>query len=89
MKLQLNRMLAPLWELPIFRRGVLALSADEVNGVFDPGCTTAFEQIVGNRISRMTAPFFGRRQKSTLDRNSEQTPPAKTNDRLLPGFDHE
>lgn len=78
MKLQLNRMLAPLWDLPIFRRGVLALSPDEVNAIFDDGQVGAFQQIVANRVARMTAPCFGRKP---------QQPPPNSGHRLLPGFD--
>ncbi len=35
-KFQINSMLAPLWDLPIYRRGVVPLDHDTVNAIFDP-----------------------------------------------------
>ncbi len=81
-KLQLNRMLAPLWDLPIYRRGVLALSPDEVNAIFDDKHVATFDQLKQDRVARMTAPFFGRKAE-------QQSPPTTRQDRLLPGFDDE
>jgi hypothetical protein len=58
-KLQLNRMLAPLWDISFSRRGVLPLSGNEVNAIFDPDRTDQFEEQLKVRIARMTAPSFG------------------------------
>lgn len=69
-KFQLNPMLAPRWDLPIYRRGVLALTADELNAIFDPAFSAEFEKLAGTRIARMSAPLFGDRS-----RNSEANPP--------------
>jgi hypothetical protein len=60
-KYQLNRVLAPRWDLSVYRRGVLALTAVEVNAVFDPEFVTTFDDLSGARIARMSAPAFGGR----------------------------
>jgi hypothetical protein len=60
-KYQLNRMLSPRWDLPIYRRGVLALTPAELDSVFDPEHTQNFESYLEARIARMSAPFFGKR----------------------------
>ena len=59
-KFQLNRMLSPRWELPIARRGVLRLGADEMDAIFDPADANAFSDVVRQRLDRMRPPF-GRR----------------------------
>lgn len=56
-KLQVNRMLAPLWDIAISRRGVLPLSGDDVNAIFDPKHTTEFDTRLKVRVGRMNAPF--------------------------------
>ncbi len=66
-KYQLNRMLAPRWDLAIYRRGVLALASNEVNAVFDPACVRQFDSVLQARIERMTAPFFGPRGSNSTD----------------------
>jgi hypothetical protein len=59
-KYQISRMLAPRWDLPISRRGTLALTAREVNAIFDPGRVEEFKKIRNERVSRMNAPFLKR-----------------------------
>jgi hypothetical protein len=59
-KYQLNSMLAPRWDLPIGRRGTLALSPLETAAIFDPAASRDFAQILHARIKRMMAPLFGR-----------------------------
>ena len=70
-KLQLNRMLAPLWDISFSRRGALPLPGDEVSTVFDPAYTDQFEEQLKVRVARMTAPVFGagatRRDKPDKD----------------------
>ncbi len=56
-KYQLNRMLSPRWDLPIARRGVISLNANEVNAIFDDEHSNEFEEILKVRIDRMSAPF--------------------------------
>ena len=71
MKCQLNRLLAPRWDISSSRRGALAISGEELNSIFDPDFTDEFNQRLKIRIDRMTAPFFGakpgRRRKSHDD----------------------
>lgn len=59
-KLQLNRMLAPRWDLPTARRGAVALKPHEVDAIFDPAATEVYKALERRWESRMTAPFFGR-----------------------------
>jgi hypothetical protein len=61
-KYQLNRMLAPRWDLAIYRRGVLGLNAEEVTVIFDPDRKDDFEKVLNRRIERMTAPLFGKNE---------------------------
>lgn len=58
-KFQLNSMLCPLWDLPIYRRGAVALRAHEVDAIFDPDKADAFNTVARTRVQRMTAPYFG------------------------------
>lgn len=59
-KIQLNRMLAPRWDLSIFRRGTISLSPDEINAIFDKECEKKFEDVFEDRVARMMAPAFKR-----------------------------
>lgn len=77
-KYQINSMLAPHWDLPVSRRGVLSLSTEEVNSIFDPHFSDRFEVLKSERIKRMNAPTFGKEKK-------QKTPPS-TSPNLLPGF---
>jgi hypothetical protein len=78
-KYQINRMLAPRWDLPIYRRGAVSLNSEEVNSIFDPADTGKFDKLSGERIERMTAPFFGK--------NSRKEPDQELNSAThLPGF---
>lgn len=58
---QLNRMLAPKWDLPIARRGVVELSSVEIEAIFVTADDTDFSQILDRRSSRMEAPLFSRK----------------------------
>lgn len=66
-KYQLNAMLSPLWDLPVARRGTLPLSPREVNAIFDTDSGVEFESVIEERISRMTAPAFGNKEKSNAN----------------------
>jgi hypothetical protein len=66
-KYQLSRMLAPRWDLAIYRRGVLALSAEELNSVFDPQHISEFDGLSEKRVARMRAPFFGNKSIGEID----------------------
>ena len=54
---QVNRMLAPRWNLPIARRGVVDLSAGEIGAMFGAEIREAFEVALAYRLARMNAPF--------------------------------
>ena len=58
---QINSMLCPMWDLPIARRGAISLTPEEVDAVFDPNHTSRFDAVLRRRVSRMTAPTFGKR----------------------------
>ena len=66
-KYQLNPMLAPRWDLAIYRRGVLALRPEEINAIFDPQHVAEFENLAGARVARMRAPFFGNPPRQAND----------------------
>ena len=66
-KYQLNRMLAPRWDLSIYRRGVLALTPEELNAAFDPEHVQEFDRLAEARVTRMRAPFFGNAPKALND----------------------
>jgi hypothetical protein len=56
-KYQLSPMLAPRWDLPISRRGALALTAEEVNLIFGRAAEAEFVSMKETRIQRMNVPF--------------------------------
>jgi hypothetical protein len=77
-KLQLNSMLAPRWDLPVHRRGAIALNPDEINSIFDPSHVDRFDELKRIRVERMTAPLFGKKVNGKA--RDEQSQPH------LPGF---
>ena len=56
-KFHMNRLLSPLWDLPVARRGTFSLNPDEVNAIFDSSQSHRFRYVLRERIRRMTAPF--------------------------------
>lgn len=60
-KYQLSGMLAPRWDLPVYRRGVIALKPGEVNAIFDPARKAEFPRHLDARVGRMNAPFAARK----------------------------
>ena len=68
-KLQLNRMLTPIWDLSIYRRGTINLSTDEINSIFDQEYD---EKQKNMRVKRMNAPYFGRFKKSVEELSEYQ-----------------
>ena len=60
-KFQLSPMLAPLWELPVFRRGAIALKPEECQAIFNLDDRSKFDELLKNRLKSMNAPF-GRSQ---------------------------
>jgi len=63
-KLQLNRMLAPRWDLPTSRRGIVPFSAAEVNAIFCQDRAGEFEAMRRDWAAKLNAPF---RLRSDLD----------------------
>lgn len=74
-KYQINSMLAPRYDLPVSRRGAIALNPDEINAIFDPNYVSEYDTLMRDRIDRMTAPSFGKN--------------VKPRDPMLPGFDND
>jgi hypothetical protein len=56
-KYELNRMLSPYWDLPIYRRGVLALTSEMVTSIFDENRAEEFENLLRSFTRKMNAPF--------------------------------
>jgi hypothetical protein len=56
---QLNPMLAPRWDLAVYRRGILGLTPEECNAIFDEAKQGDFRRMLQTRESRMNAPSFG------------------------------
>lgn len=57
-KYQLNPMLAPLFDLPVARRGVEAFSSETLNAIFDPSTPDAeFTRIRRQRLADLNPPF--------------------------------
>ncbi|MEP6669182.1 MAG: hypothetical protein ABJF10_08520 [Chthoniobacter sp.] len=61
-KFQINPMLAPLWDLPISRRGTIGFNSDEVDSIFTSAEQGDFDKVLHRRIERMNAPTFGKRR---------------------------
>ena len=57
-KFHMNRLLSPRWDLPIARRGTFSLTPDEVDAIFDPSQAEEFQDVLRDRLRRMTAPFL-------------------------------
>ena len=72
LKLQLNPMLCPRYELSIARRGVIPLRPEEVNAIFDPNHTALLQKFIKARGDRMTAPFFGKKKRGRSGGGPEQ-----------------
>jgi hypothetical protein len=56
-KYQLNKMLAPRWDLATARRGAIALSAGEANAIFDNKISKGLTKLLRIRLARMNVPF--------------------------------
>jgi hypothetical protein len=54
---QLNRMLAPYFNLPISRRGIVPLNETLIEAIFDPAKHSDFQGFYNEFISKMNAPF--------------------------------
>lgn len=55
---QINKVLAPLWNLPTVERGSLSMSSDVAELIFNPDYSTKFDQLYKIRKSQLNAPDF-------------------------------
>jgi hypothetical protein len=56
---RLNPMLAPRWDLAVYRRGVLGLMPEECNAIFEEAKEGDFRRMLQAREARLNAPSFG------------------------------
>lgn len=56
-KYVLNKMISPLWQLPVARRGTILFVPEEVNAIFDPEQKDSFKELLNKRLVKMNAPF--------------------------------
>ncbi len=61
---QVNKMLAPLYLLPTARRGTINLSFDLAETIFNPERHKEFNGVYKTAISKMNAPYFGKKKGS-------------------------
>ncbi len=54
---QINGILAPKWDLPLYKRGELKLTNLEVDAIFNPSQTKYYKQVLKDRLNRYNAPF--------------------------------
>jgi hypothetical protein len=54
---QIDGILSPIWELPIYRRGVLSLTTDEVNVIFKTCADSEYLKVKNHRLSSYNVPF--------------------------------
>lgn len=57
---QINKVLAPLWNLPTVERGSLSLNSEVAELIFNPDHSTRFDQLYKIRKSQLNAPDFVR-----------------------------
>ena len=72
MKYQLNRMLAPKWDISLSRRGAVVISGEELNSVFDPKSKDEFGRRLKTRVDRMNAPFLWMKGSDTDNTSNDQ-----------------
>ena len=56
-KYQLSPMLAPLWQLPVSRRGAIALNRTEIESIFASRERDKFDEVLKLRLKPMNVPF--------------------------------
>jgi len=54
---QIDGILSPIWELPIYRRGILALTTEEVNVIFKTCAEAEYVKVKNHRLSSYKVPF--------------------------------
>lgn len=61
---QINGLISPQWELPVFTRGILELNSSEVLAIFSSQSDEDFQKVKTERWSRYNAPFKNNIQPS-------------------------
>jgi hypothetical protein len=56
-KFQLNGLLCPRWDLPIYLRATWRLAPDLANAIFDPSLVASYDSLLARLAARMNAPF--------------------------------
>lgn len=64
---QINKMLAPLWNLPTVERGSLSLSSNVAEIIFNHEHSSKFENLYKNRKSQLNAPDFARHTNENIE----------------------
>lgn len=54
---QLNKTIAPLWNLPTIRRGVASLNKEMLDAIFDPNFHKNFNNLLKKKKQTLNAPF--------------------------------
>lgn len=65
LKFQIHPMLCPRWQLPLGRRGALALSAETANAIFEPGREADFLSYLNEFRARLTFSKFANIDETT------------------------
>ena len=63
---QINGLIAPNWELSIYRRGILPLTKKEVTAIFASQEEDNFIAVRNERLTRYNAPFKNEKQSNNL-----------------------
>lgn len=56
-KFQLNGLLCPRWDLPIYLRATWSLAPNLANAIFDPSFVSSYDSLLARLAARMNAPF--------------------------------
>lgn len=72
MKYQINPMLAPRWDLPVSRRGVISLKPEEIDSIFDFEKLDDYEKYSKDRVTRMNAPCFSKEKSRSYGNVKQQ-----------------
>jgi hypothetical protein len=80
-KLQLNCMLAPRWDLPTARRGIVPLSNAAIDAIFCENQAKAFEALKREWETKLNAPF--RQTGAGVQGDDEAPPPSGGQSSLL------
>lgn len=73
-KYQLNPMLSPKWDLPIYVRGDVRLSPAVANAIFGEGDYDNFKEVTGSRVSAMNPPSFREAKSQRADTQQTMLP---------------